>query len=366
MEWHHPSIWLLSLFVLLPLLAWHLFGRRRRAALRFSSTDEVRQLPRTWRTRLRWLPNALRLLAIALLIVGLSRPREGRVQSITDTEGIAIQLLVDRSGSMRAMDFEVEGQPVDRLTAVKKVAGEFITGNDELTGRDGDLIGLITFARYADSDSPLTLDHDYLTGKLYESTIATRQSEDGTAIGDAIGLGVERLRGLEESREKDEPLQGKVMILLTDGENNAGSLDPLQAAALAETLGVRVYTIGVGTQGFAPVPVTDPFSGRQILRSMRVNIDEQTLEAVAEATGGKYFRATDTDSLEAIYAEIDRIEKTRIEQQHFTEYRELAIQPVRASVPVLGVVTIPPILLVAFALVAVELILSNTVLRKAP
>ena len=120
MEWHHPSIWLLSLLLLLPLLAWHLFGRRRRAALRFSSTREARQLSHTWRTRLRWLPNALRLAAIALLIVGLARPREGRVQSITDTEGIAIQLLVDRSGSMRAMDFEVEGQPVDRLTAVKK------------------------------------------------------------------------------------------------------------------------------------------------------------------------------------------------------------------------------------------------------
>lgn len=366
MEWHHPSIWLLSLLLLVPLLAWHLLGRRHRAALRFSSTHEVRQLPRTWRTRLRWLPNALRILAIALLIIGLARPREGRVQSITDTEGIAIQLLVDRSGSMRAMDFEVEGQPVDRLTAIKKVAGEFIAGNDELDGRNGDLIGLITFARYADSNSPLTLDHGYLTGRLNESTIETRQNEDGTAIGDAIGLGIERLRGLEDSRDPDQPLQGKVMILLTDGENNAGSLDPLQAAALAETLGVRVYTIGVGTQGFAPVPVTDPFSGRQVLRSMRVNIDEQTLEAVADATGGKYFRATDTDSLEAIYAEIDRIEKTKIEQQHYIEYRELAIQPIRASVPVLGVVSLPPILLIAFGLVALELVLSNTVLRKAP
>ncbi|MEZ6081432.1 MAG: VWA domain-containing protein [Pirellulaceae bacterium] len=175
-------------------------------------------------------------------------------------------------------------------------------------------------------------------------------------MGDAISLAVEKLNALD-ARQK-EKVKSKVIILLTDGENNAGVLEPIQAAELAETMGIKIYTIGVGTKGEAPVPVTDVF-GRSTVQMMPVNIDEATLEKVASITGGKYFRATDTDSLKAIYGEIDKLEKTSVEAQYFVDYRELAVQSTTA-----GWYSIPPLLLIAFVLLAARLVLQQTWLRE--
>ncbi|MCA9170456.1 MAG: VWA domain-containing protein [Planctomycetales bacterium] len=351
------SPWYLLLLLLVPLLSWRLFAKRGMPGIRFSSVGLAIQMTPTFRQRLMWLPPALTLAAVTCLIVAIARPREGRQQTVVESEGIAIEMVVDRSGSMQAMDFQVDGEHVDRLTAIKNVAGKFVSGGDKLDGRFNDLVGLITFAGYADGQTPPTLDHAFLVSQLNNTQIVTARSEDGTAIGDAISLAVEKLNALDQ-RQKDK-VKSKVIILLTDGENNAGSLDPIQAAELAQTMGIKVYTIGVGTKGEAPIPVTDPFSGRQVIRMMPVNIDEATLTKVAEITGGKYFRGTDTDSLEQIYEEIDALEKTKVEAQHFVDYRELAVQPYKAA----GL-TIPPVLLIAFVLLAARWLLQETWLRE--
>ncbi|MEZ6131434.1 MAG: VWA domain-containing protein [Planctomycetaceae bacterium] len=344
------------LLPIVPLAAWRLFARRRRSAVAFSSVSLASQLSPTLRQRLMWLPNALTVAAIVFLIIGIARPREGREQTVSDSEGIAIELVVDRSGSMRAMDFQIDGEHVDRLTAIKNVAGKFVNGGEQLKGRFSDLVGLITFAGYADGETPPTLDHTFLVSQLNNSQIVTSRSEDGTAIGDAISLAVEKLNALDARQQ--EKVKSKVVILLTDGENNAGQLEPVQAAELAQTMDVKIYTIGVGTKGQAPMPVTDPF-GRESIQWVPVNIDEATLTKVADVTGGKYFRATDTDSLERIYTEIDALEKTKVEAQHFVDYRELAVQSANV-----GGVSLPPILLIAFVLLAVRLVLQQTWLRE--
>lgn len=350
------SPWYLLLLLALPLIAWRLFANRR-GAIAFTSLLIAQQMTPTLRQRLTWLPAALTLASIAVAIVGVARPREGREQTVVDSQGIAIELVVDLSGSMQAMDFQIDGQHVDRLTAIKKVATDFVMGDteDELDGRFSDLIGLVTFAGHADGETPPTLDHAFLVARLNQSQIVSQRSEDGTAIGDAIALAVEKLNALDTRQQ--EKVKSKVIILLTDGENNAGKLEPIQAAELAETLGIKVYTIGVGTKGQAPVPVIDVF-GRQTLQYMSVNIDEATLTKVAETTGGKYFRATDTDSLKKIYAEIDQLEKTKVEAKHFVDYRELAVQSYA------GAIDIPPLLLIAFGLLAVRWLLQQTWLRE--
>jgi Ca-activated chloride channel homolog len=358
----YPSIWFLLLLLVLPFLAWRMLAKRP-AAINFSSTQIAKQLQPTWRMRLWWLLPLLRLVALAFLIIALARPQFGRTQTSVDAEGIAIQMVVDRSGSMRAMDFKLDGEPVDRLTALKKVAGEFVQGGDGLTGRTNDLVGLITFARFADAASPLTLDHSFTVGKLQEAEIVYEEREDGTAIGDGLGLAIERLKALDESRKSDKQaaVKSKIIVLLTDGENNVGDMDPLAAAKLAETLGIRIYTIGVGTRGQAPMPVIDPFSGRQVLRMVEVSIDEDSLTKIAEGTGGKYFRATDTDSLKRIYEAIDELEKSRVEEKRYTDYRELAIQPANE-----GGMSLPPLVLLSFGLIASECLLAASVFRGIP
>jgi Ca-activated chloride channel family protein len=351
------SPWYLLLLLLVPLIGWRLFAARRRPAVRFSSLRLAKQLTPTIRQRVAWLPKVLTLAAVMTMILGLARPREGREQTVAESEGIAIEMVVDRSGSMQAMDFKINGENVDRLTAIKNVAGKFILGGDKLEGRFSDLVGLITFAGYADGISPPTLDHTYLVSQLNNSQIVTSRNEDGTAIGDAISLAIEKLNALD-ARQKHK-VSSKVVILLTDGENNAGELEPVQAAELAQTMGIKIYTIGVGTKGQAPIPVTDPFTGRQMIQMMPVNIDEDTLRNVANLTGGAYFRATDTDSLEKIYSEIDQLEKTKVEARHFVDYRELAIEPYKT-----GWFYLPPLLLIAFGLLSVRVLLEQTWLRE--
>ncbi|MCK6484267.1 MAG: VWA domain-containing protein [Phycisphaerae bacterium] len=358
----HP--WVL-LHLPLALLVWRPWPRRARSvAVLYSSLDPLCDAPVTWTVRLRrWLP-LLRVLAVILLIVCLARPRKGNEQTRVDTEGVAIQIVVDRSGSMQAMDFRIDGQRVNRLEAVKKVVRDFVLGGGgRLRGRHDDLVGLIVFGTYADSLCPLTLGHEFLVETLRQVEVATTREEGATAIGDAIALGVERLRAVEQQRglRPAQKIKSKIIILLTDGENTAGDIAPLKAAEMAAAFDIRVYTIGAGTRGLAPMPTINPFTGETVLTQARVNIDEETLTKIADATGGKYFRATDTDSLESVYAEIDRLEKTQTEVRRYTEYKEMAIEWVT-----LGRVTIPPLLPIAFGLVALEVILGSTVLRKAP
>ncbi|MFT5300273.1 MAG: Ca-activated chloride channel family protein [Mariniblastus sp.] len=352
---HSPLYFLFLL--LLPLVIWRLFGSRRKSTVQFSSILIAQSITPTIRQRLLWLPRVLTIGSLLFLIIGLARPREGREQTVIDSEGIAIEMVVDRSGSMQAMDFQIDGERVDRLTAIKNVAGKFISGEDALEGRFSDLIGLITFARYADGITPPTLDHNFLVSNLKQTEIVTQQGEDGTAIGDSIALAVEKLNALDDRQAKK--IKSKIVILLTDGENTAGELQPVEAAEIAQTMGIKIYTIGIGTQGKAPYPVRNAFTGRTQIRWMQVNIDEETLQQVAQTTGGKYFRATDTDSLTKIYEAIDKLEKTKVDTKSFVDYRELAVQPYRS-----GMINIPPVLLIAFVLLVIRVILQNTWLRE--
>lgn len=362
--WQDP--WWLLLLLTVPLLIWRMIANRRRDAIAFSSAVSDVELPSTLRTRLLWLPPACTVAALVLMILALARPREGRVRTVIDSEGIAIEMVVDRSSSMQAHDFHIDGSPVDRLSAVKNVASRFIVGDQSesgsearLAGRFSDLVGLIVFAGYADVITPPTLDHRFLDRQLDQTQIVNRRSEDGTAIGDAISLAVEKLESLGRGR-RDE-INSKVIILLTDGENTAGEIEPMRAAEMAAAMGVKVYTIGVGTRGVAPVPAVNPITGQTVLRNMRVSIDEDMLMEIANATGGQYFRATDTASLESIYAEIDQLEKTKSESQDFVDYRELAVQPIRW-----GGTSLPPLLLVALLLITLRVVLVQTVLKQFP
>ena len=348
--------WVLGLLAVPLLLAvWTWAASRRRPAVALPTAHRLSAIAPTWRTRLRWLPAACLLLAAAALIVALAHPQEGRRQTLIDSEGIAIELVVDLSGSMQALDFRLDGRAVDRLTAVKRVAGNFLRGDGEgLSGRPTDLVGLVTFARYADAVSPLTLDHAFVIDGLEDAQIVRDRREDGTALGDGLGLALERLQALDVN-SSGGAATSKVIILLTDGENNAGVLDPIAAAELATAIGVKVYTIGVGTQGTAPMPQTNPFTGRTTLRQVPVSIDEDTLTQMAEATGGAYFRATDTDSLAGVYARIDELEKVKLEERTVTDLRDLAVDRWGQLPPVLGL---------AAGLLVCGLFLENLMFRR--
>jgi Ca-activated chloride channel family protein len=366
-HFHRPSIIFLTLLVLVPLIWWRWLRRDRHQAIRFSSLDHLRSLGTTLNVRARHILPALRTLAVILLIICLARPQKGDEETRITSEGIAIQLLIDRSSSMMARDFTLNGEPTDRLAVVKSVAEDFVVGDpdEDLTGRPDDLIGMIAFAGYADSKCPLTLDHGYLIDTLRNTEIVDPiklRDDDGTAIGDAIALGVERMRDLAERREalKANRIKSKILVLLTDGDQTRGDLTPQQGAEIAKALGIKIYTIGVGTRGYAPMPVPDPF-GRTVLRSVPVHIDEDTLKEIAKTTGGEYFRATDTDSLRKIYARINELEKTKTEEKRYLQNAELATQVLHV-----GRIPIPPLLLIVVGLLTLEVILANTRLRKAP
>lgn len=357
----HPgaSWWLLLLPV--AIVAWLPVLRRRRATIIHSRTVLIASIGSSTLARLRWILPVLRMLAIALVVICIARPIKANERSRVFVEGVAIQSVIDRSGSMAALDFQLDAGQVDRLTAVKKVLTEFIDGDGELPGRPDDLVGLITFARNADTASPLTLDHDHIADAVDAVRIATRRSEDGTAIGDAIALAVERLRELDDREDSaGRRIKSRVIVLLTDGENNAGDIEPDLAAEIAAAFDVKIYAIGVGSNGVAPIPARDAF-GNPVMVRQRVSIDEETLTRVAESTGGRYFRATDTDSLRDIYASIDELEKTTTEQRRYRLYRDLAVSPM-----VVGGIQLPPLLLLAIILLGLELLLGHTILRTIP
>lgn len=312
-----------------PLAALAVWWRRDRliTVLRFSSIRSFLSGPRGWRERAIRLPAALRLFAVAALIVALARPQAVSTRESVNTDGIDIVLVLDISGSMLAEDFSP-----NRLVAAKEVASEFIRG------RENDRIGLVVFSGQSFTQCPLTTDYGVLLGLLAE--IKNGMIEDGTAIGLALANGVGRL--------KESQAKSKVMVLLTDGVNNRGEIDPVTAARLAATFGIKVYTVGVGAQGMAPFPQQTPFGVRRILQP--VDLDEKTLRAISEMTGGTYYRATDNRALRAIYREIDQLERTKIEVTAYKRVSEL----------------FGNWLWLAAALILLEMILSSTVLRKIP
>lgn len=331
-EIHFASPRLLWLLVLLaPAVAYYVWRTLQGgAALGISSVDGVVRAPKSVRYYLRHLPFVLRCGAFALLVAALARPQDVERLARTNTEGIDIMLALDVSGSMLARDFKP-----DRITAAKEVAGSFIAD------RYGDRIGLAVFAGEAFTQCPLTTDQSTLQTLL--ARIRSGLIEDGTAIGNGLATAINRLR---ESETKS-----KVVILLTDGVNNRGEIAPLTAADIAAAQGIRVYTIGVGTIGMAPYPAADIYgnpTGEMVMA--KVEIDEQTLRAIADRTGGRYFRATDKAKLQAIYEEINQLEKSKVEVTEHVAYHELFLVW----------------LLAGMALLAAEFLLRTLVLKQIP
>lgn len=312
------------LLLMLVVLAVPVFLLARRAPGRvlFSSFALLPAGGRGWRARLAWLPDALLALALVALVLALAGPRIGERFSRIQREGIAIAMVVDTSGSMSALDLSTPQRERTRLEAVQDVFESFVLGGGDLPGRPDDAIGLIRFAGFADTAAPLTLDHENLVAVARNLSITTLREENFTAIGDALGLAVERLR--------ESPAASRIAVLLTDGVNNAGVETPSAAAELARSQGVKVYTIGAGSTGIAHMRVPDGRGGT-VLRAVTVEIDEATLSDIAERTGGRYFRAGDAEALIDVYAEIDRLERTRISEDRSRQYEELFPWPLLAA-----------------------------------
>ncbi len=290
----------------------------------------LRGLPVTLAQRVRRALPYLYALGLCLVIFGLARPQAGKAESRISGQGIAIEMVLDVSGSMEAIDFQLGGKDVSRLTAVKHVLEEFVLGSraSGLSGRADDLVGLVAFGGFADSKCPLTLDHgalvDIVSGLEVPRPIRDSQGrvinaqalqeELATAIGDGVALGVDRLRGAKA--------KSKVLILLTDGDSNAGVVDPRDAAKIAAESGIKIYTIGIGRNGTVPIPQEDEF-GNRVLVAARFRIDEELLREMAQTGGGKYFHAADSEGLAQVYAEIDKLEKSEFEETKYSEFTEL-------------------------------------------
>ena len=314
LDWEFRDPWFLLAILLAPLV--YRLWARPRAVVEYSAVEVMHRAPKSWRAQLAFLTPACLAAGMALLAVALARPQTPDEQTKISREGIAMMLVVDRSGSMNARDLVKDDRSVDRLSVVKDVMERFVLGSDATVGRGraDDTIGLVTFAGFADSLCPLTLDHPNLINIVRQVEIADTQSEDGTALGDGLALAVERIR--------QSSAESKVIILLSDGVQNAGVISPQQAAQLAEEYGVRVYCIGAGTNGLAPFPMQNPFTGRPDWQPMRVEIDEESMKEIATTTGGQYFRATDQQALAEIYGRIDELERTEISEIRYLNYRE--------------------------------------------
>ncbi len=318
-----------TLLLLIPviLIAVYVTAKRHHAVL-YSNVELLRDLPVTFAQQIRRLLPWTKLLGLILITVALARPQLGREETRIRAEGIAIEMCVDKSGSMQALDFSLDNEQLNRLDAVKSVFHDFVAGDDKFVGRPDDLIGLISFGGFANAVCPLTLDHGALlevlsTVKIPEPIYDSNhniinekllQEEQATAIGDALALAVDRL--------KDAEAKSKIIVLLSDGENTAGVISPDEATVAAVEFGIKVYSIGVGSTGLAPFPTIDRY-GRTVLTAQQVRLDETTLKGIAEKTGGMYFNAKDTAALKQVYSEIDSLEKTEIEGRLYVEYREV-------------------------------------------
>ena len=320
----------LLLIVLAPVV--YALAARLPASVTYSSLSLVDRAPGSWRTRIARLPPLLLAFAVVALAIALAGPRTGDSTTRLKQEGIAIAIAVDRSGSMQARDFLRGDASMSRLDLVKLVFRRFVVGGDGSPGRPDDLIGLVAFARYADGLCPLTLDHGNLLAILNQIEIPTDLQEDGTAIGEGLALAVERLRRQEA--------QSKVVVLLTDGVNNAGDIDPLQASDLARQYGIKVYTIGAGTMGRAPL-AGQVGNTRNLL---------PTLQTIAERTGGQHFHATDAEGLTQVMNEIDALERSELIEIRYLEYEH----------------HFEGFVVAALGFIASASLLSGTLLRRLP
>jgi len=318
--------WLLLL--LIPMIGWYIWKlRKSQASLQLSAYQGFDKAPVSYKVHLRHLPFVFRMLCLIFLIIALARPQSSNNWQNSTTEGIDIIMVIDISTSMLAEDLKP-----NRLIAAKDVATSFIAG------RHNDNIGLVIFARESFMLCPLTIDHVVLLNLLKE--VQAGMIEDGTAIGHGLANAVSRL--------KDSQAKSKVVILLTDGSNNAGEIAPVTAAEIAKTYGIRVYTVAVGTKGTAPYPFQ--VAGRTVYQNIDVVIDEHTLTQIAQITGGKYFRATNNKALKSIYEEIDQMEKTKISVQEYSKKQEEYL----------------PFAILALLFLFLELLLRHTLLRNIP
>ena len=344
---------LLALMVPVGLWAWRWWRRRRKAGVRFSSVSHARQAGRSWRQRLQWLPTALGDVALILLVVCLARPQSGNERVHDISEGVAIEMVLDRSGSME-QELNFEGRERTRLEVVKEIFQRFVYGDGKsLEGRPNDLIGIISFARYAETACPLTLSQKVLKTLVNKIDLARDQSEDGTAIGEALALAIARLHTADETLAKqlkkqksDYHIKSKVIILLTDGENNVGRKVE-SVIDLAVKCGVRVHVIGIGGNG--TMVVHTPF-GKKKVPFRQPPLDTRELKALAEKTGGSFQMATTSERLLEIYGDIDKMERTKIETIRFVDYKEL----------------FQPFALTALGLVVLKLLLEASLLRRLP
>jgi len=303
------------------------------SSFKFSSLSLMRQIGTTWRVRWIFLPWVLRALVLILLLIALAGPRKLLAQSKLTSEGIDIVLALDVSGSMSAEDYVVNNQRISRLDIIRSTVENFIKQ------RRDDRLGLVVFGSQAYTVCPLTTDHQWLLENLRQVRIGL--IEDATAIGSGIATSLLRL--------KDSKAKSRIIVLLTDGVNNSGKIQPLDAAKMAQALGVKIYTIGAGTTGIVPFPVIDEF-GNKHYEQAQFDLDEDTLKKIADMTGGEYFRAADTESLRNIYARIDKLEKTKIEDKGYRQYEPLFWYFVYT----------------AFVLLALEIILTNSIFLKIP
>ena len=323
--------WLLLFFLMVPFLTIRGKGKQQ-ATISYSSIDTLQAIRSARVEILSILPLVLRVIAISLLVLSLARPQEGYKSTEILSVGVDIMLALDTSGSMQALDFIKDEKRDTRLAMVKDVVSQFIDN------RPNDRMGMVVFGSEAYTQCPLTLDQGIL--KSFLSKLDIGMAGDSTAIGSAIGIAVKRLKDLES--------KSKVIILLTDGQNNAGSLPPLQAAQTAKAFGIKIHTIAVGTHGKAPFLVNSIFGQRYVYQ--QVDIDEDTLKKISDLTGGQYFRATDLESLKTIYKQIDEMEKSEVKVIDHSEYTEL-----------FHYFLIPGLLILLL-----EILLSNSVLRRIP
>ena len=320
-------LWLI--FIVVPMLAYYIYRTiQGGATIQISSIKSVNEIGRTYKYYLRHLPFILRVCAVILLIVALARPQNREFESSSKTEGIDIMMAIDVSTSMLARDFEP-----DRIGAAKDVASKFIVD------RDRDRIGFVIFAAESFTQSPLTTDKRSLQNLM--AHIECGVLDDGTAIGNGLATSINRL--------KESSAESKVIILLTDGVNNSGTVMPLTAAGIAKSFGIKVYTIGVGSEGTAPYPMVDMW-GRVHYEQIKVEIDEEMLREVAKETGGEYFRATDKDALIEVYETINKLERTEIDKTDYVKYIEL----------------FSTFLLIGLALLVLEQLLNYLVFRSIP
>ncbi len=328
-HFQYPYVLLLLFFI--PFFVWRHFHtvKKRKASVKFPSIKIIQKIPSTWALKSRHLLIVLRMLVLSLFVIALARPQKGEHKEKVTTHGVDIVLAVDISSSMQTMDFK----PKNRLNVAKGVIQNFVLG------RQNDRIGLVVFAGKSFTQCPLTLDYGILVEFLKQVDFG--MVEDGTAIGTALLNSANRLR--------ESDAKSKVIILLTDGENTAGEVDPITAAKAISTLGIKVYTIGVGKNGMQPIPVDDPVFGRQ-MRQIETKVDEKSLKQIAQVTNGKFFRAQNKKALHEIYETIDKLEKTEIETTSYTSYVELFSR----------------FLLAGLLLLFIEIVLFNTRFMKIP